>query len=142
LFQPPRTPTSAINCNGVITVTADQTSGTNSIAITASGTVVAANLIPQGDLSYSGCQPFGANSLAACSSYSGLVVNTGAGCASSVTGVTEEFTSANVQFSASNWSYGGIVRPGQSFAYSGGPITIASGGTYFTVPSWTNVACQ
>lgn len=107
----------------------------------------AANLIiPSGAvLSVQGCQTVSVTGLFTCTSFTGTLINNGAGCASSVSGsTTTSLISTGMQIGAAEWSYPNLVRPGEQFTYSGGSIAIANTNlwVYSTVPAWTNVPCS
>lgn len=97
-------------------------------------------------VSVSGCNPTLAAlmglSVVSCPQFSGTIQNTGTGCAANVRGTTVALNSANQQVGSAGWTYALTVRPGEQFAYSGGPLTIPTGSwTYTTSPSWDNVRC-
>jgi hypothetical protein len=104
-----------------------------------------ANLIVTGTLSVQGCQFFSATGLFSCAQFSGVLQNTGSGCANAVRGTTiTQLISSRQQIGSGGWSYGNLIRPGEQAVYVGGPIVVAQSGLweYVTSPSWTNVNCQ
>jgi len=81
-------PTAATNYNGTLTVNGDQTSGTNSIAISGSGTLAKANIQLSGSTGTYYCVT------GLCTSFTYPVTNLGPGCANSVQ-VTTRFYGAD-----------------------------------------------
>lgn len=110
-----------------------------------------ATLTSTGQLSVPGCDAL--ISLAAsvglatanCKQFTGLLQNTGSGCATNVRGTTVIFTDAagTNQISAGGWTYGAIIRPNEQIAYSGGILSIPTKQWYWrTTASWDNVRCS
>jgi hypothetical protein len=107
--------------------------------------ILAANLVVVGTLSVSNCQVFSVTGLFNCGTFSGIIRNTGPGCAANVRGTTVSvFTDGGGQIGSAGWSYSGTVRDGEQFNYTGGPIVVAQTGLweYVTTPSWDNVRCR
>jgi hypothetical protein len=113
--------------------------------------IASANLVMSGSLSVPGCEPRMANAFGLglstidCPTFSGVMQNLGAGCANAVRGTTTSYVTGTSQVIGSHgWSYGFRVRPGESFGYSGGPLTVPSRGTfeYRTTAAWDNVSCS
>lgn len=105
-----------------------------------------ASLAPTGSLSVQACQPPTVTGVSTCLLFSGIIKNSGPGCASNVRGTTTtQFASTGQQIGSAGWSYSSIVRPNEQFSYSGGPITIGNVVTgnwvYITSPSWDSVKC-
>jgi hypothetical protein len=104
-----------------------------------------ASLAMSGNLSVTGCLA-GTGSLYTCAGYSGAANNSGAGCAVNVKGVVTSFdATTRAQVGTSGWTYGSLVRPGETIAYSGlslivtGPLT---GGWYYTTTlAWDTAKC-
>jgi hypothetical protein len=109
-----------------------------------------ASLVMSGSLSVPGCEArialaFGLGlSTVDCPTFSGLMQNVGAGCANGVRGTTTSYVTGTSQTVGSHsWAYGSRVRPGESFGYSSGPLTVptARGGfEYRTTAAWDNVS--
>ena len=123
-------PTATQAYSGTLTVTGDQTSGTSTVNVSGTGTqaapILPANLVATGGLAIpSQCEALRALNwgmgiaTTTCTSFSGTMQNTGTGCASNIRGTTIAYTSANVQVGAATWTYGGVVRPNDVFAYLG-----------------------
>lgn len=114
-------------------------------AVAPTPVLLPASLASTGNLSVTGCVPSTGN-LYSCVGFSGAAVNSGAGCASGVRGLTTSFdATTRAMVATSNWSYTPIVRPGESFGYNGlslivtGPVT--GGWFYTTTMSWDTVKC-
>jgi hypothetical protein len=67
------------------------------------------------------------------------MTNAGLGCATNLHGITT-IVETN---SASEWTTTiTIAHPGETFTYSGGPVTAPSGPyQHQTTANWTNIAC-
>ena len=112
----------------------------------------AANLVllANATLSVPGCAPIVTINLSlnqgttTCLQFTGLMQNTGAGCATNVRGTTSTFTTAGQAIGSAGWSYATIVRPGEQFAYSGGVLNVATNGqwVFTTTAAWDTVACS
>lgn len=79
-----------------------------------------------------------------CPQFTGIAKNTGAGCAGHIHGTTQTSHPNGQSTGFANWTYASTVRPGEQFAYSGGPITVSSGTVdfhYVTTFAWDNVRC-
>jgi len=105
-----------------------------------------ATLIVNGSLNAQGCQAVSLNGLLTCQTFSGVLTNTGSGCAGNVHGNTITYVvGTTLQAGSSNWTYSNRIRPGENVTYSGGPITVAApligGWTFATTPQWDNVGC-
>lgn len=113
--------------------------------------IAPASMVSVGQLSVPGCD--GLLQLAAsvglatanCKQFTGLLQNTGSGCAANVHGTTVIFTDAagTAQISAAGWTYASGVKPGEQIAYTGGLLSIPTRQWYWrTTATWDNVRCQ
>jgi hypothetical protein len=105
-----------------------------------------ADVVSSGTITGVGCFNGGSN-LFTCSSFSGPMQNTGAGCASNIHGVTLTFVAGTTtQVGSADWTFTGTLQPGQIGTYVGGAITLpgplVGGWTYGTQIEFTSVACS
>jgi hypothetical protein len=140
-----------ISQDGVLTA---QGSGTTTVTVMCQGifatglatlTPPAANLVVIGTLHAQGCDQVSVDAQFQCASFTGLMQNTGSGCAANIRGTTTtSLTSTGAQIGSASWSYGPTVKPGDQFSYSGGPILVGVVGTwsYWTSMSWDSVFCS
>jgi len=102
--------------------------------------------IPSGaTLSAQNCQTVSVTGIFACAAFSGIMQNTGSGCAANIRGTTTiTRTSDGTQIGNAEWTYPNLVRAGEQFSYSGGQINVTQAGTwvYNSTASWDNVRCQ
>lgn len=78
--------------------------------------------------------------------FQGDARNVGAGCASTVRGVTRFYDAAGTQLISSSWGLGTrIIRSGEAFTYKTvdfiTPAQQAAAVKYLTEPAWTDVGC-
>lgn len=112
--------------------------------------IAPATLVSVGSLSVPGCdaliQLAASVGLATanCKQFTGLLQNTGSGCAANVRGTTVVYADAagNTQVSAGGWTYSSMVKSSEQIAYSGGALSIPTKQWYWrTTASWDNVRC-
>lgn len=108
-----------------------------------SPTIPAAVLSATGQLTFSACGPTAGGDGIACQ-FAGTAQNTGAGCASSISGQTFIYRpNSSAALDVKNWTYAGTVRPASTFTYGADGLMVpaAAGGTYATTFAFTSVAC-
>jgi hypothetical protein len=141
-------PTVAQNYSGTVTVNGDQTSGTNTIAISGTGLTSAPAIIQSsGQGSWTMCDPISGNCW-----FSASIQNVGSGCAAGTTVVLRLFDGNGAQL-GSDVQMGAIgtslsaktIRPQEVVAIQSltfiGPSVSHSVQGYLLFPTWNNVAC-
>jgi hypothetical protein len=119
-------PTSAGNHSGVLTVVADQTSGANTISVSAQGSIPTPPPIGTYNWAARGGLEFCSGSL--CLDFNGTLTNNGTGCATSVVVHVEFYTQEFSPFLADPLVFpvdaqvSGIVRPGQPVSFRTGTV--------------------
>lgn len=139
----------SIGCSGSPTPSTPAAPAPVTTSIPVPPAILAANLVWQGGfgLSFPGCNFTGFQLLgiavATCPRFNGSLLNAGAGCASGVRGTTTVMTSTSAVVGSAGWTYANVVRPGETFGYSGGTINAPARGEilFETRSAWDNVRC-
>ena len=80
---------------------------------------------------------------ATCTSFNGTMQNNGSGCAGNIRGTTITYFTGGAQVGSASWTYSYTVRPGETFSFTGGQLTVpVSGFQYTTTATWDDVRCQ
>lgn len=117
----------------------------------ASGPSQSANVVATGDLTTAGCALSATPGFGVCLLFNGTAQNQGLGCATGVRGVVTTYVNlgnavTGTQVGSAAWSYSGpTLRPGETIAFSGGPLTVATplfgGWLYRNTITFSSVKC-
>lgn len=110
-----------------------------------------ANMVSTGALTTTGCFITATPTLGSCLTFNGTAQNQGPGCATSVRGVVTTYVNvgnnvAGQQVGSAPWTYTGpTVRPNETIAFTGGPLTVGvpvlGGWVYVNNVTFSSVKC-